>query len=180
MEDKVKGLLTQLEGGVKAVFDSEKYRRYLRTMSSFHNYSFNNSMLIFSQNPDATNVAGFNTWKRLNRYVMKGEKGIAILAPCGFNNYIEKDKIDPDTKKPVINPNTGEIEKIVIPFNANRFKTVYVFDILQTKGEPLQLDLVEELRGSVKDYKNFLEILKSLTSYKFVFKEIQGGTKGLL
>lgn len=178
MEDKVIELLTQLEDGVKAVFDSEKYKKYLRTMSSFHNYSFNNSMLIFMQNPDATKVAGFNTWKKLKRFVTKGEKGITILAPCGFNSYIEKDKIDPDTNKPIKNPDTGETVKIKIPVNANRFRTVHVFDISQTNGEPLQLNLIEELKGSVNGYSNFLEILKEISPYKLVFKDIQGGTKG--
>lgn len=178
MEDKVKELLNQLEDGVKAVFDSEKYKKYLRTMSSFHNYSFNNAMLIHMQSPDSTMVAGFNTWKKLNRYVMKGEKGITILAPCGFNSYIEKDKIDSNTNKPVLNPATGEIEKVRIPVNANRFRTVHVFDISQTKGEPLMLSLVEELKGSVNDYICFLEVLKEMSAYKIVFTDIEGSTKG--
>lgn len=178
MNDKVKEILEQLEGGVKSVFDSEKYKKYLKTMSSFHNYSFNNSLLISMQNPEATYVAGFTTWKKLKRYVVKGEKGIAILAPCGFNRYIEKDKINPDTKKPVINPNTGKVEKVKIPVDANRFRAVYVFDISQTKGEPLQLNLIEELKGEVKDYKKFFESLKEAADYKIVFENIKGNVKG--
>lgn len=178
MEDKVKELLNQLEDGVKAVFDSEKYKKYLRTMSSFHNYSFNNAMLIYMQSPDSTMVAGYNTWKKLNRYVMKGEKGITILAPCGFSSYIEKDKIDSNTNKPVLNPATGEIEKVRIPVNPNRFRAVHVFDISQTKGEPIMLSLVEELKGSVNDYLCFLEVIKEISAYKIVFTDIEGSTKG--
>ncbi|WP_326910712.1 ArdC family protein [Sedimentibacter sp. MB31-C6] len=177
MEDKVKKLLTQLEDGVKEVFDSEKYKNYLKTMSNFHNYSFNNTLLICMQNPNASLVAGFNTWKKLKRIVNKGEKGIAILAPCNFKAYIEKDKLDPDTNNPIINANTGEIEKIKVPAMPNRFRTVHVFDINQTKGEPIP-NLVEELKGNIKDYKNFIESLKAISIFPVKFENIDGECKG--
>lgn len=177
MSDKVKEILDQLEDGVKDVFDSGKYKNYLKTMSNFHNYSFNNTFLICMQKPESTLVAGFNTWKKLKRNVNKGEKGVAILAPCNFNAYVEKEKLDPLTKKPIINRDTGEIEKIKIPVNANRFKVVHVFDISQTNGEPVP-NLIDELKGNVGEYNNFIESLKSISDFPIEFIDISDSSKG--
>lgn len=177
MRDKVKEILEQLEDGVKEVFNSEKYKNYLKTMSNFHNYSFNNSFLICMQKPDSTLVAGFNTWKKLKRNVSKGEKGIAILAPCSFNSYIEKEKVDPVTNKPIINRDTGEIEKVKVPVVANRFKIVYVFDISQTSGEPVP-SLVDELKGNINEYNNFIESLKMISDFPIEFIDMSDSSKG--
>ena len=150
-DKKLKEITERLEQGVKEIFTSERYTEYLDTMSKFHNYSFNNTLLITMQKPDATLVAGYQAWqKKFNRHVKRGEKGIQIIAPTPVKEKQEIEKIDPDTQEPIIGedgqPET-EIVEMVIP----RFRVATVFDVSQTEGEPIaELD-VPELTGSRTD-----------------------------
>ena len=137
-KQKVKEITDKLEEGLKALFESEKYKSYLSTMSKFHNYSFNNTLLIAMQKPEATLVAGYQAWqKNFNRHVNKGEKGIRILAPAPYKIKEERDKLDPVTGEVILDkdgmPQTEEVE-IKIP----AFRAVSVFDVSQTDGEPMQ------------------------------------------
>lgn len=135
--ERMKEITDSIEGGIRDVFTSGKYQEYLQTMSRFHRYSFNNTMLIYLQKPDATHVAGFNKWRDdFKRNVKKGEKGIKIIAPAITKKKVEKIKLDPDTKAPMLDENGQAIveEKTVsIP----RFRVATVFDLSQTEGEPL-------------------------------------------
>ena len=137
IEKQLKEISERLEQGVKEIFTSERYTEYLNTMSKFHNYSFNNTLLITMQKPEATLVAGYQAWqKKFNRHVKRGEKGIQIIAPAPIREKQEIEKIDPVTKEPVIGddgqPET-EIVEMVIP----RFRVTTVFDVSQTEGEPV-------------------------------------------
>ena len=128
-EEKIKALTEKLESGVKAVFESEQYKAYLKAMSKFHNYSFGNIMLILMQCPNASAVAGFNKWKKdFGRTVKKGEHGIAIIAPTPYKKLVERDKIDPVSKKPIIGQD-GEAEKESVFLQLNSYKLAYVFDV---------------------------------------------------
>ncbi len=176
-KDKVKGLLKQLEAGVKDVFSSEKYMKYLKVMSKFHNYSLNNTLLILMQKPDATLVAGYKAWQtKFKRYVNKGEKGIQILAPATYKTVVEMEKIDPETQQPVIGEDGNPvIEKVEVtkPY----FKPVYVFDISQTSGEPLP-EITTRLTGDVENYGTLFESLKQVSPFPIKFEAIQGKTNG--
>lgn len=151
--DQLKEITERLEQGVKDIFTSEMYTKYLLTMSKFHNYSFNNTLLIAMQRPDATLVAGYNAWKnKFNRYVKKGEKGIQIIAPAPVKEREEREKIDKDTGLTVLNE-SGEPEIEVVERVIPRFRVTTVFDYAQTDGEPLPTLEVNELTARVKDYK---------------------------
>lgn len=158
-KERLKEITDSIEAGIKDLFDSEKYKNYLLTMSKFHNYSFNNTMLIHMQNPEATRVASFNSWRdKFHRNVKRGEHGIKIIAPTPYVKKVEEAKLDPDTKVPLVDEN-GEVimeeKQIKIP----RFKVVTVFDVSQTYGEPLP-QLASDLTGNVQQYDVFLEALK--------------------
>ena len=158
-KDRIKEITAGIEQGIKELFESDRYRKYLTTMSRFHKYSLNNVMLIHSQRPDATLVAGFNKWKNsFGRHVKKGEKGIQILAPTPYKIKVEKEKLDPDTKLPMIDENGDPVteEKEV---NIPMFKVVSVFDVSQTEGKPLP-QLAYSLSGAVEHYEEFMEALK--------------------
>ena len=145
--EKVKEIVASIEGGIKALFQSEQYAEYLRTMSRFHNYSYRNTILIHMQKPDATLVAGFSKWKKFGRHVKRGEKGLTILAPTPFKKKIEEMKLDPDTNIPLRDSEGNLIteEKVVeIPM----FRPVKVFDVSQTDGKPLP-SLAMDLTGNV-------------------------------
>lgn len=177
-KQKVQEITEKLEQGLKELFESEKYKTYLNTMSKFHNYSFNNTMLITMQNPDATLVAGYNAWqKNFGRYVKKGEKGIRILAPAPYKMKEEQEKIDPETKEIMLdkegNPVMEEVE-ITIP----AFRVVSVFDVSQTDGKELPDIEVSELSGSVEDYERFMQALTAFSPVPIGFEEIEGDTKG--
>ncbi len=176
-EDKVQALTRQLEEGIKDLYNSDKYREYLDVMSKFHNYSSNNIELILLQNPNATRVAGFNSWKNnFHRFVNKGEKGIAILAPAPYKKTIEVDKIDPDTNKPMVNKNGTNIkEKKEI--TKNYFRVVYVFDVSQTNGEPLP-ELATKLTDEVKDFHDLFYILNKVSEFPIEYEEITSGANG--
>lgn len=177
-KEKVAEITNKLENGIKELFEGEKFKEYLNTMSKFHNYSFNNTLLIAMQKPDATLVAGFNAWKNdFGRNVNKGEKGIQIFAPAPYKIKKEEIKRDPDTDLPVLDkdgkPIVEEVER-VIP----NFKVVSVFDVSQTNGKELPSLGVDELSGNVKDYEKFFEALKEVSPVPIKFAEIDGSAKG--
>ena len=176
-KDRLREITAGIETGIQELFESEKYAEYLRTMSRFHRYSVNNQMLIFLQRPDATLVAGFNKWHdQFERSVLKGEKGIKIIAPTPFKKRIEEQKLDPDTKLPVLDAdgNAVMVEKeITVPM----FKVVSVFDVSQTDGKPLPA-LAADLVGDVKNYGVFMEALCRSSTVPVSFEKLDAGTDG--
>ena len=175
--NKSKELLGKLETGIKETMNSESYKAFLKMQSFFHNYSFNNAMLIFMQRPDATRVAGFNTWKKLERYVMKGEKGISILAPnqYKFEKYV--DKMDAKTNKPIKDPKTGEIIKEKVEATGLTFRPVTVFDVKQTGGKELP-EICNELQGNSFNAESIIKAIKKIAEVPIVEKNIESGAKG--
>ena len=176
--EKLKEITDRLEQGITELFDSERYKEYLRVMSKFHNYSFNNTLLIAMQKPDASLVAGFSAWKnQFQRNVKKGEKGIKIIAPSPFKIKQETEKIDPQTQKPVIGrdgkPVTEEKE-ITIP----AYKVVSVFDVSQTEGKELPDIAVDALTGDVEQYSDFFAALEKTSPVPIGFEKIEGGAHG--
>jgi len=174
--DKLKEITEKLEAGIKGIFDSEQYKTYLKTLSKFHNYSFNNCLLIAMQKPDASHVAGFNAWKDdFKRQVRKGEKGIKILAPSPFKTKKTVDAVSADGK-PVYKDGkrVKEEKEITVP----AFKVTTVFDVSQTDGEPLPQIGVNELTGSVDKYKDFFAALEKTSLVPIGFEAIKGGAKG--
>ena len=177
-KQKVQEITEKLEQGMKELFESEKYKTYLNTMSKFHNYSFNNTMLIAMQKPDATLVAGFKAWqKNFDRHVKKGEKGICILAPAPYKIKEEQEKLDPVTGEIMLDksgmPITEEVE-IKIP----AFRVVPVFDVSQTDGKELPDIGVNELSGSVEDYEDFMQALTEVSPVPITYEDIEREAKG--
>ena len=177
-KQKVQEITEKLEQGIKELFESEKYKTYLNTMSKFHNYSFNNTMLIAMQKPDATLVAGFKAWqKNFDRHVKKGEKGIRILVPAPYKIKEEQEKLDPVTGEIMLDKNgmpvTEEVE-IKIP----AFRVVPVFDVSQTDGKELPDIGVNELSGSVEDYEDFMQALTEVSPVPITYEDIEGEAKG--
>lgn len=164
--EQLKEITDRIEAGIRDIFESgdmDKYRNYLRTMSRFHNYSLNNQALIHLQRPDATFVAGYNRWRdKFSRHVLRGEKGITIIAPTPYKKKIEQEKLDPDTKLPILDADgkvITEEKEIEIPM----FRPVKVFDYAQTDGKPLPERVaspVANLTGSVENYEAFMEALR--------------------
>ena len=175
--ERIKEIVTGIEDNIKELFQSEKYFDYLRTMSRFHSYSVNNTILIHMQRPDASLVAGFNTWKnKFGRHVKRGEKGITIIAPTPFKKKIEEMKLDPDTKAPVLDQNGNTIieEKVVeIPL----FKPVKVFDVSQTDGKPLP-QLAADLTGDVRQFDVFMEALRRTAPVPMTVEKVSPGMDG--
>ena len=177
-KQQMKEITERLEQGVKDIFTSEMYTTYLRTMAKFHNYSFNNTLLIAMQRPDATLVAGFNAWKnKFNRYVKKGEKGIQIIAPAPIKEVEEREKINKDTGLAVLNEN-GEPEMERVEYVIPRFRVTTVFDVSQTDGEPIPSLEVNELTASVKDYALLTAAIEQVSPVPMRFDEIEGEAKG--
>lgn len=176
--DRVKEITDQLEAGIENLFNSDQYKQWLTTMSRFHDYSLNNTLLIAMQKPDATLVAGYTTWKnQFGRQVNKGEKGIRILAPTPYKKKVEVDKTDPNTGEILKNPdgsNQKEIQEVLCP----AFKVVSVFDVSQTDGRELPSPGVNELTGDVEQYKMFFEALKCTCPVPMEFEQISSGAKG--
>ena len=177
-KQKVKEITDKLEEGLKELFESEKYKSYLSTMSKFHNYSFNNTLLIALQRPDATLVAGYQAWqKNFNRHVNKGERGIRILAPAPYKIKEERDKLDPVTGEVMLDkdgtPQTEEVE-IKIP----AFRAVSVFDVSQTDGEPLPELEAKELLSTVEGYEDFINAITYVAHAPIGFEDIPGASKG--
>lgn len=176
--DRVKEITDQLEAGIAELFASEQYVTWLNTMSKFHDYSLNNTLLIAFQKPDATLVAGYTAWqKQFGRQVLRGEKAIRILAPTPYKQKIEMEKIDPDTQKPVLDEN-GNPVKEETEVKRIGFKVANVFDVSQTQGRELPVLGVNELSGEVKDYVLFFEALKRTCPVPMGFEDIEGGAKG--
>lgn len=176
-KDRLKEITDSIEQGILDLFQSDRYMQYLRTMSRFHRYSVNNTMLIYMQKPDATLVAGFNKWRdQFERGVMRGEKGIKIIAPTPFKKKIEQEKLDPDTKTPILDED-GKIimeeKEIKIPM----YKVVSVFDISQTQGKQLPT-LANNLTGDVQQYEVFMEALHRSSPVPVTFEAMQSDMDG--
>ena len=176
--EKLKEITDRLEQGITELFDSERYKEYLKVMSKFHNYSFRNTVLIAMQKPDASLVAGFSAWKNnFERNVMRGEKGIKIIAPSPYKIKQEMQKIDPHTQKPIIGKDgkpVTEEKEITIP----AYKVVSVFDVSQTEGKELPDIAVDELTGDVDRYKDFFAALEKTSPVPIAFENIEGGSHG--
>ena len=184
IKEQIKKLTDQIEAGIKALFQSgdlEKYQAYLRTMSHFHHYSVNNQMLIFSQCPHATLVAGYQKWQnQFSRHVLRGEKGISILAPTPYKIKVEKEKLDPDTKLPLLDADGNTIteeKEVQIPM----FRPVKVFDVSQTDSKPLPERVqspVAELTGNVEHYEAFMEALRRISPVPIEMKPLSNDLDG--
>ena len=182
--EQLKEITDRIEAGIRDIFESgdmEKYRNYLRTMSRFHNYSLNNQALIHLQRPDATFVAGYNRWRdKFSRHVLRGEKGITIIAPTPYKKKIEQEKLDPDTKLPILDADgkiVTEEKEIEIPM----FRPVKVFDYAQTDGKPLPERVaspVANLTGSVENYEAFMEALRRSSPVPVEFKPLPADMDG--
>ncbi len=176
--EKLKEITDRLEQGITELFDSERYREYLRVMSKFHNYSFNNTLLIAMQKPDASLVAGFSAWKNnFGRNVIKGQKGIKIIAPSPYKVKQEMKKIDPHTQQPIIGKDgkpVTEEKEITIP----AYKVVSVFDVSQTEGKELPDIAVDELTGDVERYRDFFAALEKTSPVPIGFEQIPGSSHG--
>ena len=175
--ERLREITDGIEQGIKELFESEKYMRYLSVMSRFHRYSVNNTMLIYMQKPDATLVAGYNKWKdQFERHVKKGEHGITIIAPTPYKKKIEEQKLDPDTKAPILDKDgkiVTEEKEIEIPM----FRPVKVFDVSQTDGKPLP-ELASSLSGNVPNYEAFMEALRRSAPVPITFEAMAVDTDG--
>ena len=175
--ERLREITDGIEQGIKELFESEKYMRYLSVMSRFHRYSVNNTMLIYMQKPEATLVAGFNKWKnQFERHVKKGEHGITIIAPTPYKKKIEEMKRDPDTHAPILDADgkaVMEEKEIEIPM----FRPVKVFDVSQTDGRPLP-ELSSSLSGTVPHYEAFLEALRRSAPVPIEFEPMAANTDG--
>lgn len=175
---KVQEITQNLEQGIRNLFESQKYKMYLRTMSKFHSYSINNTILIAMQKPDATLVAGYKTWQNnFERHVKKGEKGIRILAPTSYKVKKTQEKVDPKTGEIMLDKNgtpiTEEME-MKIP----SFRVVSVFDVSQTDGKDLPSIGVNELAGNVEKYEDIMQILTQISPVPISYEQIPGPQKG--
>ena len=173
--DKMKEITDRLEQGILGLYESDRYADYLRTMSKFHDYSLNNTILIAMQGGNL--VKGYKQWeKEFDRHVKPGEKAIKILAPSPFTVKKQVEKIDPDTQKPVFDKDgkpVTEEKEIKIP----AFRVVSVFDISQTEGKELPA-LTYELTGNVEQYKDFFAALEKTSPFAMGFEALSGGVKG--
>ena len=169
-------IMQSLEFGVEELFTSNRYQEYLKTMAKFHNYSFNNTMLIAMQRPDATLVTSYKNWQSMGRQVMKGEKGITIIAPAPYKKMKEKEVLD-ENQRPIMGtdgkPKTEKVE-VTVP----HFKAVTVFDIAQTSGEPIQTLAPELLTAAVQDFDSFMQAIQKISPVPIRFDEIDGNANG--
>ena len=169
-------IMQSLESGVEELFTSNRYQEFLKTMAKFHNYSFNNTMLIAMQRPDATLVTSYKNWQSMGRQVMKGEKGITIIAPAPYKKMKEKEVLD-EKQRPIMGtdgkPKTEQVE-VTVP----HFKAVTVFDIAQTSGEPIQTLAPELLTAAVQDFDSFMQAIQKISPVPIRFDEIDGNANG--
>ena len=169
-------IMQSLESGVEELFTSNRYQEFLKTMAKFHNYSFNNTMLIAMQRPDATLVTNYKNWQSMGRQVMKGEKGITIIAPAPYKKMKEKEVLD-ENQRPIMGtdgkPKTEQVE-VTVP----HFKAVTVFDIAQTSGEPIQTLAPELLTAAVQDFDSFMQAIQKISPVPIRFDEIDGNANG--
>lgn len=176
-KDRLKEITDSIERGIQELFDSDRYRQYLQTMSRFHNYSLNNVMLITMQRPDATHVAGYGKWQTaFARHVKKGEKGIKIIAPTPYKKKVEEMLIDPDTKLPMRGPD-GELLKTEVEVVIPRYRAVTVFDVSQTDGKPLPT-LAQDLTAAVQNYDVMMEALRRSSPVPVSIEAIHDGSDG--
>ena len=177
-KQKVQEITDKLEEGLKELFESEKYKAYLSTMSKFHNYSFNNTLLIAMQKPEATLVAGYKAWqKNFERHVNKGEKAIRILAPASYKIKEERDKLDPVTGEMMFDEN-GMPQKEQVEVTIPAFRAVSVFDVSQTDGKPISELEAQELLSTVEGYEDFVQALMNVAPVPIGFEDIPGDSKG--
>lgn len=177
-KQKVQEITDKLEEGLKELFESEKYKTYLSTMSKFHNYSFNNTLLIAMQKPEATLVAGYKAWqKNFERHVNKGEKAIRILAPAPYKTKEERDKLDPVTGEMMFDEN-GMPQKEQVEVTIPAFRAVSVFDVSQTDGKPIPELEAQELLSTVEGYEDFVQALMNVAPVPIGFEDIPGDSKG--
>lgn len=177
-KQKVQEITDKLEEGLKELFESEKYKTYLSTMSKFHNYSFNNTLLIAMQKPEATLVAGYKAWqKNFERHVNKGEKAIRILAPAPYKIKEERDKLDPVTGEMMFDEN-GMPQKEQVEVTIPAFRAVSVFDVSQTDGKPIPELEAQELLSTVEGYEDFVQALMNVAPVPIGFEDIPGDSKG--
>ena len=176
-KERLKEITDSIEAGIKELFESDKYKSYLQTMSRFHKYSLNNTMLISMQKPDATLVAGFNKWRDgFSRYVKKGEKGIKIIAPTPYKIKEEREKLDPQTKAPILDA-SGKVQTEEVEIQIPMFRVVSVFDVSQTEGEPLPT-LASNLTGNVEQFEVFMEAVKRTAPVPIEIKPMSEDTDG--
>ena len=176
-KERLKEITDSIETGINELFESDRYMQYLRTMSRFHSYSLNNTLLIAMQKPDATLVAGFNKWRdQFSRHVKKGERGIKIIAPTPYKVKKEQEKIDPVTHAPMLDDH-GKVQTEEVEVKIPMFKVVSVFDLSQTEGEPLPA-LASDLTGDVNQYKIFMEALKRSSPVPITFENMETGKDG--
>ncbi|MFP3156522.1 YodL domain-containing protein [Lachnospiraceae bacterium ZAX-1] len=176
-KERLKEITDSIETGIKELFESDKYKSYLQTMSRFHKYSLNNTMLISMQKPDATLVAGFNKWRDgFSRYVKKGEKGIKIIAPTPYKIKEEREKLDPQTKAPILDV-SGKVQTEEVEIQIPMFRVVSVFDVSQTEGEPLPT-LASNLTGNVEQFEVFMEAVKRTAPVPIEIKTMSEDTDG--
>ena len=172
----IDSIMQSLESGVEELFTSNRYQEYLKTMAKFHNYSFNNTLLIAMQRPDATLVTSYKNWQSMGRQVMKGEKGITIIAPAPYKKMKEKEVLD-ENQRPIMGtdgkPKTEKVE-VTVP----HFKAVTVFDIAQTSGEPIQTLAPELLTAAVQDFDSFMQAIQKISPVPIRFDEIDGNANG--
>ena len=172
----IDSIMQSLESGVEKLFTSNRYQEYLKTMAKFHNYSFNNTLLIAMQRPDATLVTSYKNWQSMGRQVMKGEKGITIIAPAPYKKMKEKEVLD-ENQRPIMGtdgkPKTEKVE-VTVP----HFKAVTVFDIAQTSGEPIQTLAPELLTAAVQDFDSFIQAIQKISPVPIRFDEIDGNANG--
>ena len=177
-KQKIQEITDKLEEGLKELFESEKYKTYLSTMSKFHNYSFNNTLLIAMQKPEATLVAGYKAWqKNFERHVNKGEKAIRILAPAPYKIKEERDKLDPVTGEMMFDEN-GMPQKEQVEVTIPAFRAVSVFDVSQTDGKPIPELEAQELLSTVEGYEDFVQALMNVAPVPIGFEDIPGDSKG--
>ena len=172
----IDSIMQSLESGVEKLFTSNRYQEYLKTMAKFHNYSFNNTLLIAMQRPDATLVTSYKNWQSMGRQVMKGEKGITIIAPAPYKKMKEKEVLD-ENQRPIMGtdgkPKTEKVE-VTVP----HFKAVTIFDIAQTSGEPIQTLAPELLTAAVQDFDSFMQAIQKISPVPIRFDEIDGNANG--
>jgi antirestriction protein ArdC len=176
-KERLKEITDSIETGIKELFESDKYKSYLQTMSRFHKYSFNNTMLIAMQKPDATLVAGFNKWQDcFSRHVKKGEKSIKIIAPTPYKIKEQREKLDPQTKVPILDA-SGKVQTEEVEIKIPMYRVVSVFDVSQTYGEPLPT-LASNLTGNVEQFEVFMEVIKRTAPVPIEIKPLPEDTDG--
>ncbi len=176
-KQRLKEITDSIETGIKELFESDKYKEYLQTMSRFHRYSVNNQMLIYMQKPAATHVASFSKWRdQFGRNVKRGEKGIKIIAPTPYKKKVEETKLDPDTKLPMLDEN-GKVIKEEKEIQVPMYRVVSVFDVSQTEGKPLP-QLVSDLSGNVQNYDAFVEAIRRSSDVPITFEPMEQSMDG--